>query len=539
MIGSASATGKITNDDSGISIVAGQATQNEGNKNATFFSFTVSRLSSTAGTATVTWSVAGTGTAPAIASDFFGQKLPSGSLTFAPGQTRKIITVSVNGDLDVEGDESFTVTLSNATGCEIQTASATGVIISDDAALSITALQANRPEGDAGETAFTFVVTRSGVTTAVATVDWRVVGAGNMPASSADFAGNFLPRSRLRFAAGEITQTITVLVAGDLAVERDEDFAIELYSVFNARLDTVRAFGVIRTDDTALGVTAAAAAINEGNADTSAFTFNVTRVGRTDIESEVSWSVNGTGSAPADAADFDGGKLPSGSVNFAVGETSKTISVLVAGDLVTELDERFVVTLSNAVGGGINGGTAIGVIRNDDSSLAISPSTLVTKEGNSGITPVTFSVTRSGSTVGLSTVYWAVAGSGTAPASGADFTDNVLPAGTITFRPGQTTARITVNVIGDRVAEQDEGFTVTLSAATGGVIQAATAVATIVNDDGPIIRPAGSSSPSMAAISNERSTVTAKPSATATAFAQIANSVATPNPYLRARRALR
>mgnify|MGYP003350547401 CR=1 FL=1 len=61
---------------------------------------------------------------------------------------------------------------------------------------------------------------------------------------------------------------------------------------------------------------------------------------------------------------------------------------------------------------------------------------------------------------------------------------STLPSGTLTFTPGQTTARITVAVAGDRIAEADEGFTVSLTGATGGQILSGSAIATIVNDDG-------------------------------------------------------
>ena len=64
-----------------------------------------------AGAASVAWSVAGSGAAPADAADFAGGVLPSGTLSFAPGQTSAILTVALAGDLTPEADEGFTVTL--------------------------------------------------------------------------------------------------------------------------------------------------------------------------------------------------------------------------------------------------------------------------------------------------------------------------------------------------------------------------------------------------------------------------------------------
>ena len=536
-ISSASATGTIVNDESAVSIAATDATKKEGNSGTTSFTFTVTRLNATAGTAAVIWTVTGSGSASADAGDFTGRLLPSGTLNFAVGEASKTITVGVAGDTELEVDEGFTVTLSNATGCEIQTATATGTIVSDDAGLVIAATSANQPEGNTGTTAFSFAVTRSGATADVATVAWSVVGNGDSPTNAADFAGSFLPGGTVSFAAGETTKTITVLVAGDLLVERDEGFTVLLANAFNAKISTSKASGVILADDTGLKIAATAASANEGNVGTTPFTFTVTRSGQTNITSTVNWSVTGSGTAPADAADFDGGTLPSGGVTFAEGETSKVITVLVAGDVVAELEERFAVMLSDAVGGGIETATAIGVIRNDDTSLAISPLSIATTEGNSRSTPFTFTVTRSGVTSGTSTVNWAVVGSGAAQATASDFTGGVLPSGSITFLPGQTSARITVNVSGDRVAELDEGFTVTLSGATGAQIQSATAVATIVNDDGPVVIPPRAAPRLVAAASPTATLPNVQRSATSAAFAQLAQSAATSNPYLRLKRA--
>ncbi|WP_249267920.1 bluetail domain-containing putative surface protein [Microcystis aeruginosa FBCC-A68] len=96
------------------------------------FTFTVTRSGNTTGTNTVNWTVAGTGSNPANATDF-GGTLPSGTLTFAANETSKVITVNVNGDIIQESNETFTVTLSNASnGANMATATATATIQNDD-----------------------------------------------------------------------------------------------------------------------------------------------------------------------------------------------------------------------------------------------------------------------------------------------------------------------------------------------------------------------------------------------------------------------
>ena len=96
--------------------------------------------------------------------------------------------------------------------------------------------------------------------------------------------------------------------------------------------------------------------------------------------------------------------------------------------------------------------------------LSIAATSASQAEGNSGSTAFTFTVTRSGSTVGSSTVNWAVAGGS---ASASDFTGGVLTGVTLTFAAGETSRLITINVAGDTQIEADEDFKVVLSAPTG------------------------------------------------------------------------
>ncbi|WP_414521375.1 cohesin domain-containing protein, partial [Umezakia ovalisporum] len=125
----------------------------------------------------------------------------------------------------------------------------------------------------------------------------------------------------------------------------------------------------------------------EGNEGLTPFTFTVTRTGNTNVASSANWVVTGTGNNPANAADF-GGTLPTGTVTFAVGETSQVIIVNVSGDRAVELDESFTVTLSDATNATITTATATGTIQNDDFSIAIADD-LTSNPGETITVPVT------------------------------------------------------------------------------------------------------------------------------------------------------
>ena len=71
---------------------------------------------------------------------------------------------------------------------------------------------------------------------------------------------------------------------------------------------------------------------------------------------------NGSATSPADY------QANGGTLNFAAGETTKTVTVLVNGDSVDEIDETFTVNLSNAPNATITDGSGQATITNDDTA---------------------------------------------------------------------------------------------------------------------------------------------------------------------------
>ena len=222
-------------------------------------------------------------------------------------------------------------------------------------------------EGNAGNTAFNFTVTRTGNNANASSATWAVTGSGGNPANAADFGGT-LPSGTVTFPAGSsATQTITVNVSGDTGVEPDEGFTVTLSNPMNATITTATASGTIVNDDASIAISGSPSQ-NEGNAGNTAFNFTATRTGSTANASSASWAVTGSGGNPANAADF-GGTLPSGMVTFPAGSSaSQTITVNVSGDTGVEPDEGFTVTLSNPMNATITTATASGTIVNDDAA---------------------------------------------------------------------------------------------------------------------------------------------------------------------------
>ena len=80
------------------------------------------------------------------------------------------------------------------------------------------------------------------------------------------------------------------------------------------------------------------------------FRFTVTRTGGTSGESSAAWAVAGRGPNALGASDFVGAVLPSGTVRFRPGETSRTIRVQVLADPEQDQARRFNLTLSEPSG---------------------------------------------------------------------------------------------------------------------------------------------------------------------------------------------
>ena len=333
-------------------------------------------------------------------------------------------------------------------------------------------------EGNSELTAFVFTVARSGDLSGTVSVDWNVTGLGLNAATAEDFSAGVFPSERLIFADGEATKDITVYVRGDNTVEQNETFTLTLSNPSSGvTITSPIATGTLQNDDTTLAISPTTATQPEGNSGVRAFTFTVTRSGWMNGTTSVDWSVIGSGSNAADASDF-GGSLPSGSVTFAAGETSRAVTVNVSGDSAVELDETFAVTLSNPSGGAtLTTAIAQGTIQNDDVP-SISVSTVSLSEGDFGTQMMRFVVSLSSASSQPVSVNYTTQ-DGTAIA-GSDF---IATAGTLTFAAGETSRTVTVPVLGDLAFEGDEAFSLVISLPTNAVLGSSIATGRILNDD--------------------------------------------------------
>lgn len=167
----------------------------------------------------------------------------------------------------------------------------------------------------------------------------------------------------------------------------------------------------------------------------------------------------------------------SGTLPFAPGVTTQSITVVVRGDMLDEDNETFFVNLSSAANATIARSQGRGTINDNDPTPSLVINDVSATEGNSGTQNFTFTVTLSAASGRTVTVNCATA-SGTAVAGTTGNADYIASSGTLTFSPGTTTRSIPVAVRGDTTAEPNETFFVNLS-----TIADSQGRGTILNDD--------------------------------------------------------
>jgi Ca2+-binding RTX toxin-like protein len=234
-IDDATGVGTITDDDATptLSVAGGEVT--EGNQGTKDLTFQVSLSAASGNDVTVKYATSdGTATAGA---DYTAT---SGTLTIKAGETSGQIKVPVTGDTAVEGDETFTLTLTEPQRATLAQGKdkATGTIKTDDtsqapAVPAISIADVKVAEGDTGTTPAVFTVSLSVPTTVPVTVNYATAdGTAKAPQDYQVASGP------LTFAPGERTKTITVNVLGDRRDEADEQFTVALGQPGNGTLAT-------------------------------------------------------------------------------------------------------------------------------------------------------------------------------------------------------------------------------------------------------------------------------------------------------------
>lgn len=311
-----------------------------------------------------------------------------------------------------------------------------------------------------------FAVTRGGSTSGSVSVNYTTSN------GTAISGSDYTPASgTLTFAPGETSKTVSVATIADNVAEGSETVLLTLTSpTGGATITTSQATGTIQASSAPGPSVAIAAAgpVTEGQP----LNFVVTRTGATSTPISVNYATsNGTALSGSDYV------ATSGTLTFAAGETSKTVSVVTIADGIAESSETLLLTLSSPTGGAtISIGQATGTIAASAAgnvTLAIAGATAT--EGQ----PLVYVVTKTGSTSSNVSVNYASTAFGTAT-PGSDF---IAVSGTLTFAPSETQKTISVTTIDDAIVESTETVRVILSNPVGATLTNSAAVGSINDND--------------------------------------------------------
>jgi uncharacterized repeat protein (TIGR01451 family) len=290
----------------------------------------------------------------------------NGTVSFAPGETSKPVSITIIGDTTDEPNETFFVNLSNAANSSILDNQGQGTITDDDVPPALTIVDVSLNEGNSGSTTFHFVVSLSapaltgGVTFDIATQDGTATVADN------DYVARALTGQTI--AAGQQTYNFDVTVTGDVNIEPNETFLVNVTNVSGATVGDGQGAGTIQNDDSpTLNINDVSA--SEGNSGTTTFTFTVT--------SSLPAPAGGitfdiaTANSTATTANNDYVARSLTSQTIAAGLTTYTFDVTVNGDLLVESDEAFLVNVTPVSGASAGDTQGMGTIKNDDTPLVV------------------------------------------------------------------------------------------------------------------------------------------------------------------------
>ncbi len=354
--------------------------------------FTISREGGTTAAATVDWEVLPT-TAPTVSGDdFVGGVFPTGQATFAPGERTTEIVILVNGDVQLEQDELFSVVLtgtnSSAVMIDANLDTASGTIINDDADFAINPgpqfrwRQLDSSGGSFDNWGIDNVQLSNGTfmddfdpdidsslwpTVSGGIVNNNFGGTGN----SLFFESNderTISSSPMFVSSGDVLSFDFIYgddFNGGENPESGEEVVLEYSTDDGMTWSNIATYPLTITTWTTINVPIPVDAIppapimTEGNSGTTTYSFEILRIGGGLGVAEVDWQIVGSGTSPADGTDFVGGVLPGGTLTFSGGADVMTLDVQVVADTTFEPDETFELQLAS-------GATLTATILNDD-----------------------------------------------------------------------------------------------------------------------------------------------------------------------------
>ena len=388
-------------------------------------------------------------------------------LLLPAGTTEATALIGTIADRLDEYSEEFQVQLFNPTHAIIADSIATGTILdaNDLPRASVADTDVFEDQGPAE-----FTVTLSHPSTSPITIAYNTL-AGTATAGD-DFTAS---SGTVAFSANIIEQTFTVPVLDDSTSEGDEAFSVQLRNPSGANILDSTATATILDDD-GLPRFSIADSARAGEASGS-LTLTVTLSHASTTTTTVHYDTfDNRAVQPGDYT------AASGTLTFAPGTTTQTITVPIIDDLLDEDDETITVRLSNPTAATVHSArsAATGTIEDDDPepSLRLLDATAI--EGD----PLNFTAVLNAPSGRTVSVDYTTLDNTASIAQPGDYT---AASGTLTFPPGTTTQTITVATLNDARIERNETLLLALNNPRNTTLGTTQATGTIQNRTFPAI----------------------------------------------------
>ncbi len=418
---------------------------------------------------TATLSLSGTATA---GSDYANL---GNSITIPAGTTSGSISVSITDDSRYESSENMILTLSQLSGANAGAALIHTLTITDNDSPPAVSISSGPTINEGTSAAFTVTLSNASdfsTTVNYATSDGTGVAGSHYTTTS----------GTLTFAVGETSKTISVsTLDNSTPCQTDRTFSVTISSPTNATLGSGTSSTATIKDNDNPTLTIADVSATEGN------TATLTAYLQMACAKAASFSWTTQNNTAISGTDYT---AASGSVNFAIGETSKTIQVSTINDVIDQGSRNFKINFSNPTNIDLPVSPTTITINDNDSAPTISWATASqTVTESQGSLLVTVSLSHITNRV----VTASIAPSGTA-VNNVDYT---LPSTTLNIPAGQSSAQVTVNILRDNDADDGKILKLTLSSITGEPLGATTEYDLTILDDpyqGPIMTATSDSS---------------------------------------------
>nr|Q6JAN0.1 RecName: Full=Adhesion G-protein coupled receptor V1; AltName: Full=G-protein coupled receptor 98; AltName: Full=Monogenic audiogenic seizure susceptibility protein 1 homolog; AltName: Full=Very large G-protein coupled receptor 1; Flags: Precursor [Danio rerio]AAT07468.1 very large G-protein coupled receptor-1 [Danio rerio] len=276
------------------------------------------------------------------------------------------------------------------------------------------------------------------------------------------YSGDVKPvQGEIVFAEGEYQKNLTLSSVADEIPEKTENFTITLLNATGgARLGNILSarLSIRANDDPIYFAEPVGQRVREGGV----ANFTILRAGLANFVTTVNYRFEYGDTSSEDFIPESNDTM----LVFHFGEWMKNISVAVVDDNIPETDEPFYIVLFNATGDAVVYGqiTATVVIEANDDANGIFSLDSAQKPGEEGKTN-NFYVLRDRGHFGNVTIYWQLFANDTPLEPYQEF---VNTSGFITFRTGEKTKPIVLEVISDKLPEFNEFYELRLMNVSGG-----------------------------------------------------------------------